>query len=206
MLKIFSRLVDSNEREVRRFEPVVARINELEPDYTELSDDALRARTDEFRARLQDELGDLLTPIEERKLDEDDEGFETELTAASNPGLLAEERKERRKGELKTINEALDEILPDAFAAVREAMRRALAKRHYDVQLIGGMVLHRGQIAEMKTGEGKTFVAPLAAYLNALTGRGVHVVTVNDYLAKRDAQWIGQVFHAARHERRVDPA
>ncbi len=195
MLKIFSRLVDSNEREVRRFEPVVARINELEPDYTELSDDALRARTDEFRARLQDELGDLLTPIEERKLDEDDEGFETELTAASNPGLLAEERKERRKGELKTINEALDELLPDAFAAVREAMRRALAKRHYDVQLIGGMVLHRGQIAEMKTGEGKTFVAPLAAYLNALTGRGVHVVTVNDYLAKRDAQWIGQVFH-----------
>ena len=74
-------------------------------------------------------------------------------------------------------------------------MRRALGKRHYDVQLIGGMVLHRGQIAEMKTGEGKTFVAPLAAYLNALTGRGVHVVTVNDYLAKRDAQWIGSVFH-----------
>ncbi len=194
MLKIFSRLVDSNEREVRRFEPIVARINELETEYTGLSDDALRARTDEFRTRLRDELGELLVPIEYRKLD-DDEAFETELTAASNPGLMAEERKERRKRELKTINAALDELLPEAFAAVREAMRRALAKRHYDVQLIGGMVLHGGQIAEMKTGEGKTFVAPLAAYLNGLTGRGVHVVTVNDYLAKRDAQWIGQVFH-----------
>src|SRR5690606_28900069 len=97
--------------------------------------------------------------------------------------------------ELKRINAALDAILPEAFAAVREAMVRALGKRHYDVQLMGGIVLHHGAIAEMKTGEGKTFVAPLAAYLNALVGRGVHVVTVNDYLAKRDAQWIGQVFH-----------
>ncbi|HEX5396392.1 MAG TPA: hypothetical protein VFX74_04790, partial [Candidatus Limnocylindria bacterium] len=195
MLKIFSRLVDSNEREVRRFEPIVARINELEPEYTSLSDEALRAKTDEFKSRLRDDLGELLVPIEERELSADDDEFETELTAASNPGLMAEERRERRKRELKTINAALDELLPEAFAAVREAMRRALSKRHYDVQLIGGMVLHRGQIAEMKTGEGKTFVAPLAAYLNGLTGRGVHVVTVNDYLAKRDAQWIGQVFH-----------
>ena len=96
--------------------------------------------------------------------------------------------------------------IPEAFAAVREAMRRALGKRHYDVQLLGGIVLHRGSIAEMKTGEGKTFVAPLAAYLNALVGRGVHVVTVNDYLAKRDAQWIGQVFHRLGHERRQHPA
>ena len=93
------------------------------------------------------------------------------------------------------IDEALEELLPEAFAAVREAMVRALGKRHYDVQLIGGAVLHRGAIAEMRTGEGKTFVAPLAAYLNGLAGRGVHVVTVNDYLAKRDAQWIGAVFH-----------
>jgi preprotein translocase subunit SecA len=203
MLKIFSRLVDSNEREVRRLEPIVARINELEPLYTALSDAELRAKTDEFRARLRDELGDLLVRPEERvepatdgdgvrpddAFDEDDSG----LTNA-NPTVLAEQRKERRKRELKTIDASLDEILPDAFAAVREAMRRALGKRHYDVQLIGGMVLHRGAIAEMRTGEGKTFVAPLAAYLNGLTGRGVHVVTVNDYLAKRDAQWIGQVF------------
>ena len=197
MLKLFSRLVDSNEREVRRFEPVVARINELEPEYTALSDEALRAKTDEFRAALREELGDLLVPIEERapSNEDDDDALDTELAGAANPGLLAEQRKERRKRELKTINQALDQILPDAFAAVREAMRRALGKRHYDVQLIGGMVLHRGQIAEMKTGEGKTFVAPLAAYLDGLTGRGVHVVTVNDYLAKRDAQWIGQVFH-----------
>src|SRR5205085_1156323 len=111
------------------------------------------------------------------------------------PAALAERRKEQRMRELRLVNEALDDLRPDAFAAVREAMSRALGKRHYDVQMLGAMVLHRGQIAEMKTGEGKTFVAPLAAYLNGLTGRGVHVVTVNDYLAKRDAQWIGLVFH-----------
>ncbi len=195
MLKIFSRLVDSNEREVRRLEPIVARINELEPEFTALTDPELRARTDVLRARLAEDLGELLVPVEQRAPDPEDESeLDSELTAA-NPAMLAEERKQRRKRELKEINAALDEVLPEAFAAVREAMRRALGKRHYDVQLLGGMVLHRGQIAEMKTGEGKTFVAPLAAYLNALTGRGVHVVTVNDYLAKRDAQWIGQVFH-----------
>ena len=88
----------------------------------------------------------------------------------------------------------LDDILPEAFAVVREASRRLLAMRHYDVQLIGGMVLHQGKIAEMKTGEGKTLVATLAVYLNALTGRGVHVVTVNDYLAKRDAEWMGRIY------------
>ena len=87
----------------------------------------------------------------------------------------------------------LDEILPEAFAVVREAGKRVLGMRHFDVQLIGGMVLHEGQIAEMKTGEGKTLVATLPSYLNALTGRGVHVVTVNDYLARRDAEWMGQV-------------
>ena len=87
----------------------------------------------------------------------------------------------------------LDELLPQAFAVVREAGKRVLGMRHFDVQLIGGMVLHEGQIAEMKTGEGKTLVATLPAYLNALTGRGVHVVTVNDYLARRDAEWMGQI-------------
>ena len=87
----------------------------------------------------------------------------------------------------------LDEILPEAFAVVREAGKQVLGMRHFDVQLIGGMVLHEGQIAEMKTGEGKTLVATLPSYLNALTGRGVHVVTVNDYLARRDAEWMGQV-------------
>ena len=90
--------------------------------------------------------------------------------------------------------EDLDDILPEAFATVREAAKRTLGQRHYDVQLIGGIVLHRGEIAEMKTGEGKTLVATLAVYLNALEGKGVHVVTVNDYLAKRDSEWMGQIY------------
>jgi preprotein translocase subunit SecA len=192
MLKFLSRLSDSNEREVRRFEPTVARVNELEPEYTALTDAELRGKTEQFRARLRDELGDLLIPIEQRELTPE-EAAESELIAP-DPTRISEERKEQHRRERRQIDAALDELLPEAFAAVREAMRRALAKRHYDVQLIGGMVLHSGAIAEMKTGEGKTFVAPLAAYLNGLTGRGVHVVTVNDYLAKRDAQWIGQVF------------
>jgi preprotein translocase subunit SecA len=192
MMKFLTRLADSNDREVRRLEPIVAQINDLEPEYSALSDEELRARTETFRARLQERLGDLLTPIELRAVPEDEEE-ETEL-AGGDPARHSEERKEQRKRERAEIDGALDEILPEAYAAVREAMRRALGKRHYDVQLLGGMILHSGTIAEMKTGEGKTFVAPLAAYLNGLTGRGVHVVTVNDYLAKRDAQWIGQVF------------
>ena len=192
MMKFFSRMADSNEREVRRFEPTVARVGELEPEYTGLSDAELRAKTEGFRERLRERLGDLLLPIElrPRPVDEDED---SELVVP-DPTRVQEERKARRKRERTEIDAALAEILPEAFAAVREAMRRALGKRHYDVQLLGGMVLHSGAIAEMKTGEGKTFVAPLAAYLNGLTGRGVHVVTVNDYLAKRDAQWIGQVF------------
>ena len=96
-------------------------------------------------------------------------------------------------GSLENQRPILDEILPEAFAVVREAAKRVLGMRHFDVQLIGGMVLHEGQIGEMKTGEGKTLVATLPSYLNALTGRGVHVVTVNDYLARRDAEWMGQV-------------
>ena len=99
----------------------------------------------------------------------------------------------RNAGSLDNQRPILDEILPEAFAIVREAGKRVLGMRHFDVQLIGGMVLHEGQIAEMKTGEGKTLVATLPSYLNALTGRGVHVVTVNDYLARRDAEWMGQV-------------
>src|SRR6266508_4567568 len=223
MMKFLSRLTDSNDREVRRLDPIVAEINALEPQFEALSEAELRAKTDEFKARLRDDLGELLVTIEQREQRSEatdgegptdgeattdgpvstgvlggngtgpDEWEDSELTAP-DPTALAERRKEQRKRELKRINEALNELLPEAFAAVREAMRRALGKRHFDVQLIGGMVLHRGAIAEMKTGEGKTFVAPLAAYLNGLTGRGVHVVTVNDYLAKRDAQWIGQVF------------
>src|SRR6267143_2126406 len=114
---------------------------------------------------------------------------EMELLEDAELRSEADELRERAKA-----GESLEDLLPEAFALVREAARRTIGQRHFDVQLIGGMVLHSGAIAEMKTGEGKTFVAPLAAYLNGLTGRGVHVVTVNDYLAKRDAQWIGQVF------------
>src|ERR671914_1049092 len=191
MLKFLSRLADSNEKELRRLEPIVARINALEPDIERLSDEELRAKSDQFRERLRDELGELLTPIEARPSDEEADSALTGADAAQ----MADELKQRRDRETKQINAALDAILPEAFASVREAMRRALGKRHYDVQLMGGVVLHRGAIAEMRTGEGKTFVGPLAAYLNALVGRGVHVVTVNDYLAKRDAQWIGAVFH-----------
>ena len=108
----------------------------------------------------------------------------------------------------------LDDLLPEAFATVREAAKRTLGQRHFDVQLIGGMVLHGGKIAEMKTGEGKTLVATLPVYLNALAGKGVHVVTVNDYLAKRDAEWMGQIYrflgltrrlHRARADRRRAP-
>lgn len=140
--KIFG---SANDRYVKRQYKIVEQINSLEPSIVPLSDEQLRAKTDEFRARLKQ-------------------------------------------------GETLDDLLPEAFAVVREAAKRTLGQRHYDVQLIGGIVLHRGQIAEMKTGEGKTLVATLAAYLNALEGKGVHIVTVNDYLAKRDAEWMGQVY------------
>ena len=134
-----------NERELKRIEPLVGRINELENQLLGQSDESLKAKTSELKSRL---------------------------------------------GE----GEELDDILPEAFALVREASIRILRMRHYDVQLVGGVVLHQGQISEMKTGEGKTLVATLPVYLNALTGRGVHVVTVNDYLARRDAEWMGPLY------------
>src|SRR5512136_1431106 len=110
---------------------------------------------------------------------------------------LADDRLRNKTFEFKERlgrGEALDSMLPEAFAVCREAGKRTLGMRHFDVQLIGGMVLHQGKISEMKTGEGKTLVATLAAYLNALTGRGVHVVTVNDYLARRDSEWMGRIY------------
>ncbi len=134
-----------NDRILKRLQKNVNKINALEPEIQKLSDDELRARTDEFRQRYQD-------------------------------------------------GETLDQMLVEAFAVVREASRRVLNMRHFDVQLIGGMVLHEGKIAEMRTGEGKTLVATLFAYLNALSGKGVHVVTVNDYLARRDAEWMGKLY------------
>ncbi|MCG3162866.1 MAG: Protein translocase subunit SecA [Acidobacteria bacterium] len=159
LTKVFG---SANERLLKRLWPVVARINALEPEIKRLSDDQLRAKTEEFRARLAERL----------------EGAEE---------LSPEARKHLEQ-------EALDEILPEAFTCVREASVRSTGMRHFDVQLIGGMILHRGMIAEMRTGEGKTLVATLPVYLNALLGKGVHVITVNDYLARRDSEWMGKIY------------
>ena len=135
----------TDERFLKKLEPIVAEINTFEPALEKLNDDELKAKTPEFKERLE-------------------------------------------KGE------TLDDLLPEAFAVVREASRRSMGMRHYDVQMMGGIVLHRGMVAEMATGEGKTLVATLPVYLNALTGKGVHVVTVNDYLASRDSEWMGQLY------------
>jgi preprotein translocase subunit SecA len=161
-----------NEREVKRLMPRVQEISALEPAMQKLSDEQLRAKTDEFRGRVQERLSKI----------------------ADEPEADSDRRKQIEEERYKALAEVLDEILVEAFAVVREAGRRVLKMRHFDVQLIGGMVLHSGTIAEMKTGEGKTLVATLPVYLNALSGRGVHVVTVNDYLAKRDSEWMGQLY------------
>ncbi len=148
MLKVLERWLGRGEdRAWRRYLPTVERVNALEPDFERLSDEALRAKTEEFRRRLRD-------------------------------------------------GQTLDDLLPEAFAAVREASKRTLGLRHFDVQIIGGAVLHEGKIAEMKTGEGKTLVATLPLYLNALLGRGCHLVTPNDYLSRVGAGWMGPVYHA----------
>src|SRR4029079_4627515 len=118
-------------------------------------------------------------------------GFEPTISAMTDDELRGQTEIFRRR---LSEGAKLDDLLPEAFATVREAAKRTLGQRHYDVQLIGGIALHRGEIAEMKTGEGKTLVATLATYLNALPAKGVHVVTVNDYLAKRDADWMGQIY------------
>jgi preprotein translocase subunit SecA len=148
MFKWLGSLTDSNEKEIKRLRPLVEKVNSFETDFQQLSDVALKAKTDEFKTRL------------------------------------------------KNGEESLDDLLPEAFAAVREAARRTIGQRHYDVQLMGGIILHQGKIAEMKTGEGKTLVATLPLYLNALSGKGCHLVTVNDYLARRDAYWMGPIYHA----------
>jgi len=144
-LRIFDKIFGSySEKEIKRIRPIVEEVNSLESKISELSDDGLRAKTDEFRKRLAN-------------------------------------------------GETLNDLHKEAFAVVREAAKRTLGERHYDVQILGGTVLHQGRIAEMRTGEGKTLVSTLPAYLNALEGKGVHIVTVNDYLAKRDSEWMGQV-------------
>ena len=152
-------LGDPNDKKIKNMMGIVDHINALEPEFAAMTDEQLRAKTDEFKAAL-----------------------------ASRP------TSDNFKEDLKLEKAALDKILPEAFATVREAGKRVLNMRHFDVQLIGGYFLHNGHIAEMRTGEGKTLVATLPAYLNALTGRGVHVITVNDYLAKRDSEWMGKIY------------
>lgn len=143
---LLSKVVGTHsEREVKRVIPIVDKIEGMEPEMEKMSDEDLRAKTDEFKKRLSE-------------------------------------------------GETLDDILPEAYAVVREASKRTLGMRHFRVQLIGGVILHQGRITEMRTGEGKTLVSTLPAYLNALSGKGVHIVTVNDYLAKRDAEWMGQIY------------
>jgi len=195
---------DSNERELKKLAPLVKRINELEPEFQKLSDDELKAKTTEFKRRLFEATLEKRQEIDETR---------KELAEAQNclPAVEDFDRKEEitvqckrlqdRTQELdkelrKEENDFLDELLPEAFAAVREAAKRTIRQRHFDVQLMGGIVLHQGRIAEMRTGEGKTLVATLPLYLNSLTGRGVHLVTVNDYLARRDPYWMGPIYHA----------
>ena len=156
---LLNMLGDPNEKKVKSIMGIIDHINALEPQFEQLSDEELRAKTDEFKEIL--------------------------AKRPTSSDFKTDRRLEK---------EALDKILPEAFATVREAGKRVLNMRHFDVQLIGGYFLHNGHIAEMRTGEGKTLVATLPAYLNALTGKGVHVITVNDYLAKRDSEWMGKIY------------
>ena len=158
---------DPNKKIIKGLKPIVEEINALEKKFVAMSDEELRKMTAEFRKRL---------------------GVEMENEKSPSSPLL-------KRANLDDLGKKLEEILPEAFAVVREAAKRTLGQRHYDAQLMGGIVLHRGQIAEMRTGEGKTLVATLPAYLNALPAKGVHVITVNDYLAKRDAEWMGKVYN-----------
>jgi preprotein translocase subunit SecA len=168
------------ERELKRLRPYVEAINALEPRIQALSDAELRAKTAQFKQHVDKKYAELGAEIER---------LEAEIA------VITGEEKQKLKIKLKgIINKIFEDILVEAFAVVREAARRTLNMRHFDVQLMGGIVLHEGKIAEMKTGEGKTLVATLPAYLNALTGKGVHIVTVNDYLARRDSEWMGQIF------------
>jgi preprotein translocase subunit SecA len=181
MLNFLSRFVDSNERELKRLAPLVTRVNELEAEMQAYSE-----------AEIKDLMTELRAEIAEAAAGEEPSEDETEHPDLEHRRDLT---KARHKRENEALQDGLDKILPEVFAAAREAMRRTLSMRHFDVQILGGIILHQGKIAEMRTGEGKTLVAPLAAALNGLTGLGVHVVTVNDYLARRDAQWIGPIYH-----------
>jgi len=204
MLKWLGSLVDSNEKQLKRLASIVTRINELEPDFERLDDAELRGKTAEFKVRLAEATAEIRQRLTEthreleeskQRLNKAQQEFEKEEENAHCKRL--QDRVDQLEKELREVeNKVLDELLPEAFAAVREAARRTMGQRHFDVQLMGGIVLHQGRIAEMKTGEGKTLVATLPLYLNSLAGRGSHLVTVNDYLARRDPYWMGPIYHA----------
>ena len=180
-MRFLSQFFDTNDREISRIQPLVDRINELEPEYESLTDAEIRERVDIIRA----DLAEVAAP---------EEPSDDELQSPDSE-RRSDLRKARHKRENERIGRALDDVLAEVFAAAREASRRTLGMRHFDVQLMGGIVLHQGRISEMKTGEGKTLVPTLSLTLNGLTGHGAHLVTVNDYLARRDAQWMGPVYH-----------
>lgn len=175
---------DPEKRELKRMEKIVQGINKLEPKYQAMSDDELKDQTNLLKKQLLElrKKADAKTALEKQKLEKESSKKDKKTSAKTIDTKKAEDK-------------ILDQLLPDAFALVREATFRILGMRHFDVQMIGGIALHEGNVAEMKTGEGKTLVALLPSYLNALTERGVHVVTVNDYLAQRDAGWNAPVFH-----------
>ena len=175
---------DPEKRELKRMEKIVQGINKLEPKYQAMSDDELKDQTNFLKKQLLElrKKADAKTALEKQKLEKESSKKDKKTSAKTIDTKKAEDK-------------ILDQLLPDAFALVREATFRILGMRHFDVQMIGGIALHEGNVAEMKTGEGKTLVALLPSYLNALTERGVHVVTVNDYLAQRDAGWNAPVFH-----------
>ncbi len=176
MLNFLEKLFgENNDGKIKAIQPLIERINNLESEITKLTDDELKSKTGYFKNIIHNKIKD----IENTSLVPDD--------APKIPGVI-------RTTVDRATYEVLNEILPEAFATVREVSKRILNMRHFDVQLTGGIVLHQNKVAEMKTGEGKTLVATLPVYLNALTGRGVHVITVNDYLAKRDAEWMGKIY------------
>lgn len=206
---------DRNERELKKLWSLVHKVNEYAEQFKALSDEALRAKTDEFKRRIQEAVADIETRKAEIEAQLRGEGLSISQNGHRELEELSPEARERLYEELDDLEEQwlarverkLDELLPEAFAVVKETCRRMLGKEWvaggqkivwdmvpYDVQILGGIVLHQGKIAEMKTGEGKTLVAVMPVYLNALAGRGVHVVTVNPYLAQRDAEWMGPIY------------
>lgn len=203
--KVITKIFGSkSEKDIKNIQPIVDKIKSYEEEIKQLSDEQLKAKTEHFKQKIQDATADIKAEIEEtlKKLDQ------LESLSAEEHRDLADRLDELKEQELEVIEEVLDDILPEAYAVLKDTCRRFVGKSWkvggneitwemvpYDVQLIGAIVLHQGKVAEMKTGEGKTLVAIFPAYLNALAGKGVHVVTVNDYLAKRDAEWNGPIFN-----------